>query len=211
MPPLIIHQIVGPKTNQVIDACLNSWKILEEVDFEIKIWTDESLQEFVSEHYLFALEAIIKARNHAEAADIARYLIVHHFGGYYFDWDIQLLNPNTFIDICEYNPEGFLVIDPFNDTIASESFSANAGNDYLLALVVEIIDIYEKGLRDGMGTPQFSGPFRMKDSLQKNGPGNLKLIPVKEIFAYDYNEIRAMIPREIVQPMIHYWLHSWVK
>ncbi len=53
-------------------------------------------------------------------------------------------------------------------------------------------------------------PFRMRDA-----PLQLfikqTLIPVNDIFVYNYREIRSMPRRPVVQPLIHYWIHSWIE
>src|SRR5699024_8713514 len=98
----IIHQIVGKKNrNALIERCMKSWKILGDYGFEFKIWNDQSIHTFLRSYYRFALSAVQNARNYAEAADIARYLIIHHYGGYYMDWDIQMLDRNGFFNICD--------------------------------------------------------------------------------------------------------------
>jgi len=207
--PRILHQIVGPKKNEVIDYCLASWQMLEGDDFEFRIWDDYLLTEFISGEYSFALEAFLNARNHAEAADIARYLLVYHTGGYYMDWDVQLLNRDKFAALMESTPSGFLLRDPSNLTIAAEAFSAEKNEEYLLNLVRDIVRLYDQRLRDTMGTPQYSGPFRMRDVLHDGYTTKQAILPVKEVFAYDYEEIRDMPERDVEQPLIHYWLHTW--
>jgi hypothetical protein len=190
---------------------LSSWNVLTKVDFNIIIWTDESIEIFLRTNYVFALDAFLNSRNHAEAADIARYLIIYHYGGHYIDWDVQLLNPNKFLKICQKYPLGYFVIDPINGTLASEVFGSKAGSEYLFKLTKDIVQLFSNGLRNNLATPQYSGPYRMRDSLNDYGRITQALLPVKSIFAYDYTEIREMKSKKITQPMIHYWLHSWVK
>jgi mannosyltransferase OCH1-like enzyme len=182
---------------------------LDENDFTIRIWNDDLLDIFISEEYPFALSAFRHARNHAEAADIARYLLVYHTGGYYMDWDVQLLDKKAFFELIDRTPKGFLIIDPANGSIAAEAFSAAKSETYLLRLVENIVGIYERNERDRYTTPFFSGPFRMQTVLREY-PTEQSIIPVKEVFAYDYSEIREMPEREITQPMVHYWLHTWI-
>lgn len=210
MIPKIINHIVGPKTNFAIDKCLKSWEVLRNHGFAIEIWNDEIIETFIATNYPFALEAFKNARNHGEAADIARYLIVNHSGGHWIDWDVQLLDPEGFLFICKENTNGYFIVDPVNETLAAEVFASTPNNPYLLQLSKDIVQLYENDLRNSMGTPQYSGPYRMRDSLKKFGEIAQTIIPVKEMFAYDYSEIQAMEKREITQPMIHYWLHSWL-
>lgn len=207
--PRILHQIVGPNTNELIDKCLASWQALQSLGFTITIWDDESITRFLSENYLFALDAFEKARNHGEASDIARYLLVYHTGGFYMDWDIELLSMEHFVALITKTDSGFLLQDPANMTLASEAFSARRQEPYLLDLVNDIVQLYNTGQRDAMGTPQYSGPFRMRDSLINSSTRQM-LIPIKDAFLYDYTEIRSMPQRPDQRPMIHYWLHTWL-
>jgi len=206
----VIHQIVGRNSNFLIERCLRSWDVLKNEGFEVKIWTDQSIQRFIEKIFPFAYEALINARNYAEAADIARYLIVYHYGGYYMDWDIELLDAHRFLTICKEVKKGFLIIDSFNGTLASECFSAQQGEPFLYALSQEIIQIYRSGNRKYYKTPQYSGPYRMREALKKHQNPKQKLIEVNDIFLYNYREIRQMPLKERKAPLIHYWVHGWL-
>lgn len=208
--PKIIHQIVGPNTTPLIERSLRSWSILKEYGFEIKVWNDDSIERFILSSHPFALEALVNARNHAEASDIARYLIVYTFGGYYVDWDVELLDVEGFLSLRASNPNGYMLIDPPNLTLASEYFNAAVEDRYLLSLTQDIVWLYDNNEREYHRTPQYSGPYRMRDSLAKHDNTQMDILPVKMVFAFDYREIRNPPDRPIVQPLIHYWVHSWV-
>jgi len=209
--PKVLHQIVGKKTIAQIDKCLQSWQEIKKAGYEIKIWNDNLIEEFLTESYPFALSAFKNARNHGEAADIARYLIIHYFGGHYMDWDVELLSAGKYLELCAKNPNGFLVVDPVNDTLASETFAAQPNEPYLLSLCEDIVSVYNSGKRDTLNTPAYSGPFRMRESLKKHANSSQSIIEVKDIMAYDYWEIREMPEKVITQPLIHYWMHTWMQ
>lgn len=211
MIPELLHQIIGENPNKVVQKCLNSWEVLKQVDFEIVRWNDGSLEPFIEIHYPFAINCFKNARNYAERADIARYLLIYHFGGHYIDWDVQLLNPNLFLEVCNENENGYLIIDPSNNTLASEVFSATPKNEFLRMIVEDIVELYQTNKREELTTPYYSGPYRMRESLKKHGHTAQSIIPVQTMFAYDYSEIRNMSKKSIHQPMIHYWLHGWLK
>lgn len=210
MLPKIIHHVVGPKTNKVIDRCLDSWQILLNEGYQFMIWTDADIENFLNDHYPFVQPAFAGARNHGEAADIARYILVYHFGGHYVDWDIHLINPSEFLDLCDRNPKGYLLCD-FNDreSLASECFAAEKGEPYLMALIKEIVAAYEDNSYSTLHTLWYTGPFRMRDALKNNSTAQA-ILKVKDVFVYDYNEIKEMPDTDMSQPMIHYWLHSWL-
>ena len=210
MVPKKIHQILGPHPSELVAKCLESWQDLETLGFEIVYWKDEDLSSFIKEYYSYAFDAFGTARNHAEAADIARYLIIYHFGGYYVDWDIHLNDVKRFVSLTKLENAGYLVIDPLNDTLASEHFSAPEGELYLLKIVDDIVETFDRGERDLMFTPQYSGPYRMKYSLNKHGNTHQRKIPVKEIFEYSYDEIRNQTTYTKNGIMVHFWEHSWL-
>ncbi|WP_288882427.1 glycosyltransferase family 32 protein [Pedobacter panaciterrae] len=210
MLPKKIHQIVGPNPSNVVVRCLQSWRKLEDLGYQIIYWDDDDLSKFILEEYPYAYESFRTARNHAEAADIARYLLVYHYGGYYVDWDIHLNNINLFLELAGREESGYLVIDPLNDTLASEHFAAPEKELYLLRIVDDIVDTFNRNERDLMNTPQYSGPYRMKYSLQKYRHSKQRKIPVKEIFEYSYDEIRSQTTFMQNGIMIHFWEHSWL-
>lgn len=210
MTPKLIHQIVGPKPTELIQRSLRSWENLSEYGFEIKIWTDDSLIIFIQKNYPFAEGAFTTARNHAEASDIARYLLIHKYGGYYIDWDILLFNIEGFLALASFNFNGYLLVDKKNQTLAAEHFSAPPGENYLLFLVNDIVTTFERGERELMATPQYSGPYRMKTAYKRYQVTGQNVIDVKEIFEYDYTEIRAAKVFGKNKIMIHFWGHSWI-
>ncbi|MES2376034.1 MAG: glycosyltransferase [Bacteroidota bacterium] len=206
----IIHQITGPRANSFIKTCLDSWLQLSAHDYEIKIWTDELIEEFIKSNFKFALEAFKQARNHGEASDIARYLIIYAFGGYYTDWDIELTRVDLFLRLHEKFGKGYLLVDPKTNAISSEHFSAPINELYLLKTTEDIVNTFNNGDRPLMETPNYSGPTRMKISLQKHNGSGQSLIPIKAVFEYDYWEIKNTDGKGRTKPMIHYWLNTWI-
>ncbi len=210
MLPLLIHQIVGPNTNEIVNACLESWQSLKARGFEIKIWDDLLLEEFIRLNYPKALCPFLNATNHAEAADIGRYLIVYHYGGHYFDWDIQLLDENLFLDLCSQNPRGYLLVDPTDGSIASEAFASEPMNAYLDAVIDQIIIEYHARPEKDWNTLYYSGPFRMRETLALFPDTAQSILEIKDVFLYDYHQIKEMPEPKEPRAMIHYWLHSWI-
>lgn len=207
----IVHQIVGAKPSQTVSHCLHSWLKIKDHGFEIYYWDDDRLEIFLEKYYGFALQAFLTARNHAERADIARYLLVYHYGGYYVDWDISLNNIDEFLMIARRENRGYLVIDPINGSLASEHFSSCEKDPYLIKIVEDIVSTFERDERDLMSTPQYSGPFRMRATLRKFDRIEQSKIPVKEIFEYSYDEVRRQ--REFCKSgvLTHFWEHSWIE
>jgi mannosyltransferase OCH1-like enzyme len=196
MVPKIIHRIVGRKPSPLVTHCLTSWEVVKSHGFEIRVWNDELLEEFMAKEYPLILPAFKGARNYGEASDIARYLIVYHFGGYYFDWDTELLSVNKFLELCNKNPAGFLLQDPTNKTMAPDVFAALAGEKYLYNLLDNICDIYENEFSNLLRTIDYTGPYRMREVFyftKKNTQQNL--LKPKDVLLYDFFEnTTATIP-----------------
>ncbi len=202
---------MGVVPNDFIAGCLRSWESLSPYGFNIRIWDRQSILLFIDQHYEFALPAFKNARNLAEAGDIARYLIIYHYGGYYADWDIQLNRPAEFMALHEECPTGQLLLDPSNGTLASEYFAAMEKERFLLELTKDIVETYVRGERELMYTPQYSGPFRMKVALRRHPVTSQQLLAVKDVFEFDYAEIRSAKQFGEHGIMTHFWSHTWMQ
>jgi glycosyltransferase involved in cell wall biosynthesis len=92
--PKIIHQTW--KTSEISDPFLKrlqcSWIELNP-DFEYRFWTDDDLKKFVQEKYPSLLSIYSGYRHPIERVDLARYLVLRHYGGIYADLDCECLKP----------------------------------------------------------------------------------------------------------------------
>lgn len=74
-----------PKSAQ---KCISSWKKYFP-DYEIKEWNEDNFDvniiPYTSDAY--------KARKYAFVSDYARFWILYHFGGVYFDTDVEVIKP----------------------------------------------------------------------------------------------------------------------
>uniref|UniRef100_A0A1I8HU91 Glycosyl transferase n=1 Tax=Macrostomum lignano TaxID=282301 RepID=A0A1I8HU91_9PLAT len=55
------------------------------------LWRDADLDRFVAKHYTGALQKFRSLKENIMRVDMARYLILHHFGGVYADLDYTLV------------------------------------------------------------------------------------------------------------------------
>ena len=88
MIPKTIHYcwFGGNKLPKLAKRCIRSWrKYLP--DYEIKEWNesnfDVNINPYVKEAY--------KVHRYAFMSDYARYWVLYHYGGVYFDTDVELL------------------------------------------------------------------------------------------------------------------------
>ena len=90
MIPKIIHYcwFGGNPLPPLAEKCMASWKKFLP-DYEIKEWNesnfDVNIIPYTAEAY--------KARKYAFVSDYARYWIIYHYGGVYFDTDVEVIRP----------------------------------------------------------------------------------------------------------------------
>ena len=77
--------------------CINSWRKFFP-DYEIKEWNEDN---FDVNSIPYTAEAY-EARKYAFVSDYARFWILYHFGGIYFDTDVEVIKPMD--DIIERGP-----------------------------------------------------------------------------------------------------------
>lgn len=87
--PKIIHHIAPiDRSNwhyKWID-CFESW-VEKFPDFEHKMWDDDDIEKFITENYNWYLKIYKSYDRNIKRYDMARILILHHFGGIYADMD----------------------------------------------------------------------------------------------------------------------------
>ena len=88
--PKIIHYcwFGGNPLPELAKKCIASWrKYLP--DYEIKEWNE---QNFDVNQILFTEEAY-RLKNYAYVSDYARFWVLYHYGGIYFDTDVEVIKP----------------------------------------------------------------------------------------------------------------------
>ena len=99
MIPKIIHYCWfgrNPLPQSAI-KCINSWKKFFP-DYEIKEWNEDNFDVNIIPYTAEAYEA----KKYAFVSDYARFWILYHHGGIYFDTDVEVIKP--FDDILERGP-----------------------------------------------------------------------------------------------------------
>ena len=99
MIPKIIHYCWfgrNPLPQSAI-KCINSWKKFFP-DYEIKEWNEDNFDVNIIPYTAEAYEA----KKYAFVSDYARFWILYHFGGIYFDTDVEVIKP--FDDILARGP-----------------------------------------------------------------------------------------------------------
>lgn len=120
MIPKIIHYcwFGGNPLPKSAIKCINSWKKFFP-DYEIKEWNEENfditLMSYTKEAYL--------AKKYAFVSDVARFWILYHEGGVYFDTDVEVIRPMQDILI----QGGFMGVETPSDGINVPTVNSGLG------------------------------------------------------------------------------------
>jgi len=91
--PRIIHQ-TGPTD---LNRWLNIWKLCQQTwknnfpDWEYKFWTDQDIEDIVKNDYPSLYQIYKRYNYHIKRVDLARYCILHKYGGIYADLDYECI------------------------------------------------------------------------------------------------------------------------
>ena len=126
--PRIVHQTYSSRNLPLKYAAWQKSCIDLHPNWEFKLWTDQDLDDLVQNEYPWLLERYTGFSNWVNRVDLARYMILYKYGGFFIDLDIECLdslerfakmggalfprmsfNTSTAIAFWEYNfPNSFL-------------------------------------------------------------------------------------------------------
>ena len=122
MIPKIIHACWLGKAEMPQDQkeYVEEWKKLHP-DYEIKIWTDETFNEYLNDS-LFVKDCI-KTKKYGFLSDYFRFVVLYKFGGIYIDTDVELFKKlDDFLDCKMFM--GYLV----DSSIGTALIGSEQGN-----------------------------------------------------------------------------------
>ena len=134
MIPKIIHQIWWQGKDNIPESYPNyckSWKD-KNPDFKYMFWNDKKIIELIKEYPIYK-KKFDKLEHMIQKIDIAKYIILHKYGGIYVDVDSECLKPinnllnNRQIVIIQIN------VNPFEKVLAYGKFTGNALQNGVMA------------------------------------------------------------------------------
>lgn len=219
MIPKIIHQTWKTETLPVPAAMPESWRA-QNPGWEYRFWTDAMLADFVRETYPGLWPLYERAPKPVMRADIARYLLLHHFGGIYADIDttcqapLAPLEPETRVVLSQEPSEHwpphatprampFLL---FNGTMASP-----AGHPFWLHVITTL-----KACRHAKEVLEATGPMMLTGAaLSFPDQAGLALhschlfnIDTKDNAPSQDAEFGPLAP---LRAATHHWAGTWLK
>jgi FkbM family methyltransferase len=148
----------------------------------------------------------LQASSYAQKADIARYEVVHRFGGVYVDADMECLRP---VDPLLEGLRFFAGREP-SGAVCNAFFGAVPGHD-LLREVIEAIPASCAAHRR-VGINEQTGPGLLTRVVERGGwahqPG-VRIFPPAFFYPYNWDEPWRRHERFPRAYAVHRWRHGW--
>lgn len=207
--PKIIHYgwFGGGKKSKFIEKCIASWKKYLP-DYEIKEWNEGN---FPFKDFPFAREAY-EAHRYAFVSDYLRTYVMYHYGGIYFDTDIEVLE--NFED--KLKGAEFVIAFELPDTLMTGFMAAAPGNEIMRQFLAyyDSIGFYdEEGKMRITPNTDLLGNLAMKFGMVPNGEyqelaGGIRIYPNEFFGAYNvYNMIYTITENTVA---VHHYSASWL-
>jgi len=235
MIPKIIHQTWRDKTLPPIIYSLVSEniKLLISNGYELMFWTDDMILKLISEEYPNFYNIYKMARTGVQKGDIARILLVYHYGGIYIDLDVlilrdfgELLDMNSNKLYITYEPSGQTRALYNSDKYICNAFFAANKNNNMLKIILNNIPEYIKNYSENIFQKFdiFGGSYfksNIDEYVNKGFKDDVYIIDDRELF-YPINDPKLDNMPFTVDDwtklkngdygkdtiMVHYWIHG---
>ena len=216
MIPRIIHQ--SWKVEQVPDRWLafqQSWR-RNHPDYEYRFWTDDANRGFVAQFFPEFLAVYDGYRHPVSRADLARYLVVCHFGGIYADLDCESLKP---LDDLLVGHELVFGLEPASHVkkpaVASRGFTRVVCNALFASVprhpfwrhLFQLL----MASKDEGNVLECTGPFALTRACDSYPlPQGITILPSDVLYPLD-NYLRPATDRVDAEGpyTVHHWSGSW--
>lgn len=230
--PHIIHQ--SWKSENVptkLKKWQESWKKIHPA-WNYTLWTDEQNLKLVTDHFPWFLEKYNGFLRNIERADVARYMYMHRFGGFYADLDVECLADHEPLANC-----GGLIVPllsndyQFMHNIPNAWMASVPGHPFWTFLLVSILE----DKRWHVFPEASTGPIRLGEALQEYKKiitdisvyGSIKYVAPGLIFPYDWHDGKGLhnfcstqeknfdeykcksMLKSSESYSITYWSHTW--
>lgn len=190
MIPRIIHQIwIGDPYPPYIEKCMLLWRA-HHPTWRFEFWTEVELSAFDMvnrELYETAEHYCLPGRLEQFRADIARYEILHEFGGVYVDADFECLRP-----IDDLPQDGaWLPWEKDGTWLSNGIIGAEPGHPFI-GEIREALTPHALGMvrREGpVATARLSGPQFITKLWRQRERFDVTTLPERLFFPYSWNEL----------------------
>lgn len=236
MIPKIIHQTWNDNPLPSILKYIRdeNIKLLKDCGYEFILWTDAMILKLINENYPDMYKIYNETITGVQRGDIARIIILYHFGGVYIDLDILFLKDiNTLIDFS--TDKFYISFEPKEQTeyiyktdryLCNAFFASNKNNIFLYKLIHTIPDIINsRGIKILSKFDVFGGGYIMGILTNDNDSLNIQehvniiydrelIYPINDLklenLAVNSSDWRSLKNGKYLSDpyMIHYWIHG---
>lgn len=218
MIPKVIHYcwFGGNPLPEFAVKCINSWRKFMP-DYEIKEWNESNFDVNIIPYTKEAYEA----KKYAFVSDYARFWILYHFGGVYFDTDVEVIRPldeiierGAFMG-CEIDGQ-----DPHYGDIAVApglGLAVEAGHEVYKAILEKYATLRFLN-EDGSYNTTYAVVKLTTDILKSFGMENIKGIQqVADIYIYPqryfnpFDDATGRLNKTADTYTIHWFSKTWLK
>ena len=206
--PNIIHYswFGGKEKSKFIKDCIATWQRFFP-EYEIKEWNENNFD--LNRHH-FAREAY-EAKKYAFVSDYVRVYVIYHYGGIYFDTDIEV--KRNFSD--KLLGAKFVIAFELPNSLMTGFFAAEKGN----LAVKEILDYYDEihfyneyGTMKLTPNPRIFAQETAKFGLVFNGKfqeigDNMRIFPNEVFGGYNVYDMVYTVTENTV--LVHHYTASW--
>jgi hypothetical protein len=216
--PKIIHYcwFGGNPLPELAKKCIASWqKFLP--DYEIKEWNEGNFDVYQTPYVAEAY----RLKKYAHVSDYARFWILYHYGGVYFDTDVEVIRPmNDILDRGSYMgfecQEGTSYDNPNGNVNPGLGMAVGKGHPFI-AIMVDYYNHHHYVRWNGKNTGNITLKVtRYLDYDHKKildggivSVSDLLIYPIEYFCPLDYYTGRMNITENT--RTIHHYMASWVK
>lgn len=177
IPKIIIQTWKTEKLPQKVQHHVDKLKALNK-DFKYIFFSDKDIEAFIKKHYPQYITVMNNFRYNIQKIDLFRLIAIYHYGGFYFDIDMDMQQPLS--ELCKYDcvfPQEFKINgDPYlknkgmQTLIGNYAFAASPKNDFIKFCIDNIIgnkikiqDIPGKGNNSQKYIFYTTGPVMISD------------------------------------------------
>lgn len=207
MIPKIIHQTAKDRNltweeNRLVSHMKNILK-----GWEYRFWDDNENEELVKKHFPQYLEKYNRIKKGVAKADIARYMYMYVYGGFYFDTDYKVLK-----EIPQYIMEKkcILPVSRTNFRIGNAILASIPGHKFWADLLEDIFNDEELFKLEECRVEDVTGPIKVTNFYLKNKDNYNDLYVAEKHIFHPHLKYRGVVPMLKKDTLgIHYCWGCW--
>ncbi len=205
----IIHQIWYQGCNEIIEpykSCfIDTIKFLNNTNWTHKVWDKESIEELILNNYPQYFNLYNSCSILVQKLDIARYIILYHYGGCYMDMDMKIIK--DFSELLDDTDE--IVVSKTKHTFINNGILfSNINNKFWLDFLEDIKPKINKFTFSKLISVNYStGPLNFTKFIYIN-KYKIKILPYKYLEPCKTKFIQIITDDAYV---INYFGNSWLE